>query len=384
MPISPNSSSEEADEICVYSAVVSTIPVCSVLSLDDYSSFSHLIRVTGWILRFINNCRSQSSENPCPHSLSTAELKKAETLWLSVAQAYSFSTEIVCLRNDEPIPGDSSIRSLHPFVDCARLLRVGGRVHNSPLTYSRRHPVILHGMHSLTKLIIRAEHIRLLHAGPTLVSSSLGRRFHIVGQRNAVRSITRACVVCRRTSARPQPQIMGQLPIERVTPGIVFENVGIDYAGPVYIKLGRVRKPTLVKAYICLFVAMSVKAVHLELISELTSAGFVACLRRFIARRGKPNCMCSDHGSNFIGASRELSELSLFLENQISTGTIPDFCASQGISWSFIPERSPHFGGLWESAVKSVKTHLKKIVGDTKLTFEELSTILTQIEASDV
>ncbi len=149
--------------------------------------------------------------------------------------------------------------------------------------------------------------------------------FLIIGQRNVVRSITRACVVCRRTSAKPQPQLLGQLPPERITPGIVFEYVGIDYAGPVHLKLGRVRKPTFVKAYICLFVAMSVKAVHLEVVSDLTSAAFIACLRRFIARRGKPYCIWSDHGSNFVGASRELAELADFLEKQRIAGDIPDF-----------------------------------------------------------
>ncbi len=150
-----------------------------------------------------------------------------------------------------------------------------------------------------TTRVSKAHHSsRVLHAGPTLVNASLGRRFHIIGQRNVVRSITRACVVCRRTSAKPQPQLLGQLPPERITPGIVFEYAGIDYAGPVHLKLGRVRKPTFVKAYICLFVAMSVKAVHLEVVSDLTSAAFIACLRRFIARLGKPYCIWSDHGSN--------------------------------------------------------------------------------------
>ncbi len=76
---------------------------------------------------------------------------------------------------------------------------------------------------------------------------------------------------------------MGQLPPQRITPGIIFENVGINYAGPVYIKLGRVRKPVVVKAYVCLFVAMSVKAVHLEVVSDLSSSAFIACLRRFIS-----------------------------------------------------------------------------------------------------
>ena len=97
---------------------------------------------------------------------------------------------------------------------------------------------------------------------------------------------------------------MGQLPIERVTPDIVFENTGVDYAGPVYTKYGYVRKPTVVKSYVCVFVSLSVKAVHLELVSDLTSDSFVAALRRFIARRGNPKVIWSDHGTNFIGAKK--------------------------------------------------------------------------------
>lgn len=201
-------------------------------------------------------------------------------------------------------PTRSCLRTLCPFIDSSGLLRVGGRVGNSELAYSQRHPIILHGRHTVTKLVIRSEHIRLLHAGPTLVTSSLGRRFHIIGHRKAIRTLTRACITCRRTTVKPRPQLMGQLPLERVTPGMVFERVGLDFAGPVYLKLGHVRKPTIVKSYICVFVALSVKAVHLELVSDLTSAAFIACLRRFVARRGKPTCIWSDHGSNFIGAAR--------------------------------------------------------------------------------
>jgi hypothetical protein len=162
---------------------------------------------------------------------------------------------------------------------------------------------------------------------------------------------------------------------------MVFENVGVDYAGPVLLKLGRVRKPVMVKAYLCVFVAVSVKAVHLDVVSDLTTEAFIACLRRFIARRGKPHTIWSDHGSNFVGASRELAELSAFLEEQRTQSNIPDFCASQNIHWSFIPERAPHFGGIWESAVKSMKTHLRRVVGNAKLTFEELTTVLAQVEA---
>lgn len=72
--------------------------------------------------------------------------------------------------------------------------------------------------------------------------------------------------------------MLGQLPIERTTPDSVFERVGVDYAGPFYIKYGSLRKPTIVKAYVCIFVSLSVKDVHLELVSDLTAEAFIACV----------------------------------------------------------------------------------------------------------
>ena len=89
---------------------------------------------------------------------------------------------------------------------------------------------------------------------------------------------------------------------ERVSPTPPFEKSGVDYAGPFQIKYGHVRKPTIIKAYICVFVCLSVEAVHLELVSDLTNEAFTAALRRFIARRGYPTLIWSDHGSNFVGA----------------------------------------------------------------------------------
>ena len=126
---------------------------------------------------------------------------------------------------------------------------------------------------------------------------------------------------------------MGQLPSERVTPDIVFSKVGVDYAGPVYIKLGAVRRPMIVKAYVAVFVSLSVKAVHLEAVSDLTAEAFLACLRRFVAHRGKPTLLWSDHGSNFIGADRLLKELYRFLRQREIEEAITNFCTSQGITW---------------------------------------------------
>ena len=112
-----------------------------------------------------------------------------------------------------------------------------------------------------------------------------------------------ACVVCWCNSLKPKPQRLGQLPIVRITLDSVFNKVSVDYAVPVYLKYGYVRKPTIVKGYICVFVSLSVKAVHFELVFDLTMAAFISSLRRFIARRGIPSLIWSDHGTNFVGAA---------------------------------------------------------------------------------
>ena len=365
----PNSPSEEASEI---SSHVAIIQPQTIFPVDRYSSFTRLLRVTAWIFRFLSNSKgSLHASGP----ISTRELEQSTTYWISISQAAHFNVESKMLKSNAHLSKSSPLRSLCPFLDNNKLLRVGGRQHNSQLPYGQRHPLILHAKHTVTKLIIRTEHLRLLHAGPLLTASSLGRRFHIIGGRKAIRSVTRNCVVCRRRSLRPRPPLMGQLPVERISPDLVFNRVGVDYAGPFYVKYGYVRKPTLVKSYVCVFVSLSIKAVHLELVSDLSTEAFIACLRRFIARRGKPSLIWSDHGSNFVGACREIKEL-LQKSDHVS-----DFCAMQGIKWEFIPERAPHFGGLWEATVKSFKRHFSRVVGEVKLTFEEATTVLAQIEA---
>ena len=175
--------------------------------------------------------------------------------------------------------------------------------------------------------------------------------------------------------------MLGQLPLERLTPGTIFDKTGLDYAGPLLIKYGCVRKLVIVKAYVCVFVSLSVKAVHLELVTDLTSEAFIACLRRFVSRRGYPSLLWSDHGTNFVGAKHELREFIEFFNKQKTQRTISEFCITKNIEWKLISESAPHFGGIWESAVKGFKTQLKRIVGNVKLTFEEMYTVLTQIEA---
>ena len=373
-------SKDEERELSLHA--VSNVSSC-LLNINDYSSFARLKRIASWTLRFTQNCRSRKlgvEPNRLVY-LTTKELYLAELYLCSIVQRDHFTHEIEAIKTKAHLDRSSTLLSLRPLMDSAGLLRVGGRQQHSQMPYSKKHPIILHHKHPLTHLIIRSEHIRLLHAGPTLLMASLNNRYHILGCRKIIRSITRGCVTCRKLTIRPSPQMIGQLPIERLTPGPVFDKIGIDFAGPIQVKYAHVRKPVIVKAYVCLFVSLSVKAVHLEPVSDLTTDAFIAALRRFTARRGKPSLILSDHGTNFTGATRELKEIYEFFNKQKTQGDISEFCSAQCIEWRFIPERAPHFGGLWEAAVKSMKFHFKRIVSNTKLTFEELTTILTQIES---
>ena len=203
--------------------------------------------------RFIRNCQLQGQKPAIKAANLTIEkLAKAENYWVSLSQGEHFASEIQSLRAKLELPNSSSMLPLRPFLDNSNVLRVGGQISNAELSLSQRHPMIIHGKHPLTRLFIRSEQKQLLLAGPTLLMSSIDRRFHVIGLKQAVCTITRQCVICRRRTARIGYQLMGQLPKERLAPGSVFDQVGVDYAGPVLIKYGHVRKPTIVKAWICI------------------------------------------------------------------------------------------------------------------------------------
>ena len=175
---------------------------------------------------------------------------------------------------------------------------------------------------------------------------------------------------------------MGPLPKSRVQPSIrPFYTTGVDYCEPVFVKMSKRRGVRPVKCYVALFVCFSTKAIHLELVEDLTTESFIATLRRFTSRRGKPKDIYSDNGTNFVGAYRELQELVALWKTEEFQRDITTALSLDEITWHFQPPRAPHFGGLWESSVKLVKTHLKRVVGKTLLTYVQFITLLTQVEA---
>ncbi|XP_066581254.1 uncharacterized protein [Prorops nasuta] len=174
---------------------------------------------------------------------------------------------------------------------------------------------------------------------------------------------------------------MGNLPKSRVCEAIPFENTGVDYCGSFFMKERKLRNRAKIKVNVCVFVCMSIKAVHLELVSDLSAEGFLAALRRFVSMRGVPRNIFSDNGTNFVGANNQLKELYVLINSLSHKEKIEQFACERKISWHFIPPLAPHFGGLWESTVKIFKHHFKRVVGTSMFTFEELNTFIVEIEA---
>jgi len=186
---------------------------------------------------------------------------------------------------------------------------------------------------------------------------------------------------CYRFKAQATHQLLGELPSARVQPSRPFLTTGVDYTGPISLKLGTSRSKIITKGYIAIFVCFATRAIHIEVVTSLTTEAFFAALRRFIARRGKPRTIYSDNGTTFQGAANQLHAIYDMLRSSSEMARVQDFLANEGCDWKCIPPHAPHFGGLWEAAVKSMKYHLKRTVGSHVATYEELCTLLAEIEA---
>ena len=384
-PINDNSTLDETTHNHVelkskYTIATTTLVNSQDFLIPNYSSYTRLIRITAWCLRFITNCRQKSHENRSQSSfISTNEYTNALIILHKLVQ-HCFAVEISLLRSKQQLPSKNKLIGLNPFIDTDGVLRVGGRLRNSNLSFSEKHPILLPSDHHFTSLILNYSHSICLHGGTQLTLNQIRKIYWIINAKRITSNYIKSCITCVRNRPKLMTQLMGDLPHVRVRPSRPFSATGVDYAGPINFRVSKGRGNKSYKGYIAVFICLSTKAIHLEAVSDLTTSAFLAALHRFFSRRGLAHDMYSDCGTTFIGANNQLKQDEARVKKLFEKHIIPHL-VERTVNWHFIPPFSPHFGGLWEAGVKSVKHHLRRIVPNSTLTFEEITTVLCRIEA---
>ncbi len=310
-----------------------------------------------------------------PHDTRRQLEEKATTKIYLAMQQSSFAYTIQLLADPPPAWTRSTMAKLKPFIDTQGVIRSRGRLQMSHLSYQQKYLVLLPRDHPWTTALIFTTHRRLLHQGTQHVLYELRRKVWITRGTTKIRQLLRDCTDCKRRKAAPQPQAMAPVIEARLPPSrcLPFTVTAIDMAGPFYIK--DVRDVHVEnKAFFILFTCATFRAVHLEPVYNAAAQAFLHALQRFIARRGKPQTIRADNGSNFLAAEHILQKLwkQVAPEMQKNNPTI---------EWQFNPPRAPHTGGLFESMVKATKRALYHVYKPNhKVTFEAFTTALAVVE----
>nr|XP_046258699.1 uncharacterized protein LOC124066389 [Scatophagus argus] len=265
----------------------------------------------------------------------------------------AYSEELKCITAKRDLPSHSSLLKLKPSIDSSGLLRVGGRINQTGFEVRETNPLIIPGSHHVTTLLIRHHHERVQHQGRHFTEGAIRESgLWIVGGKRRISSIIRKCVMCRKLR---------------------------DVFGPWEVTTRRTRGGQAnSKRWAVLFTCMCTRAVHIEVIEEMSSSSFINALRRFFAIRGPAKQLRSDRGTNFIGACRELK---LDTSEQIK---VQGYLEDQRCTWIFNPPHSSHMGGTWERMIGVTRRILDSMLlqsGKARLTHEVLTTLMAEITA---
>ena len=348
--------------------------------LRKYSCWYSLKRTVAWILRckkWLQDRRSGLKHWPLAElDLDVTELEGAEMAIIRYLQGRYFEQELCTLETKGVVKMKSPIYCLEPFRDNEGLLRLGGRLLEAPISDRAKHPVILPRDHHVTELIVRNVHQwKAGHSGKEHVLSLVRQRYWIPKARPLVNRVLQNCVICKKLRGMPGVQKMADLPMDRTMPGKPpFTYVGMDCFGPFYIKRGR----SQVKRYGCLFTCLTIRAIHIEKLDTLDTDSFLNALMRFSARRGTPDKVRSDNGTNFVGGQRELRQA---VRSWKEDSKVKGQLLQKEIKWEFNPPAASHMGGVWERQIWTVRKVLNAIIKNQTLDDERLATLFCEVES---
>ena len=251
--------------------------------------------------------------------------------------------------------------SLKLFVDNNGIVRLKGRFENCALNYDEKFPALLRSDSYFTYLLIIDAHENVFHQGIEATLNYIRSKFWLIKGRKTVKNVLRKCVTCKRFQAKTLiPPGSPDLPDFRVNSTYCFQYTGLDYAGPLFVK----DISNTSKVYILLLTCATSRAIHLELTPNMNVSAFLRAFRRFCSRRGTPEMIINDNFKTF------------------KSKAVKRYMTQQGVSQKFILPASPWWGGFYERLVRSVKLSLKKVLGKSLLTYEELETVLCGIEGA--
>ena len=357
-----------------------------------YSRFNTLLMKTAYLRRFPNNCRLQMMKKPMPLKEITAEeMTAAENYWLRFVQDEYYSDELTKLKAGNPVKKDSKIIQLSPFLDESGLIRMQGRLQEAVmLSEDEKHPIILPHQSYIVRLIVEEIHRIEMHTGINGTLVALRYRFWVTHGRSLVKTIVKGCLICRKHMPQRLSAPLAPLPADRITRAAPFEVIGIDFTGPVYISETKqtmkctkkrpvqlVKTKTISKAYIALTTCAVTRAVHVELVPDLTTDAFMRSFRRFVSRRGQPSVIYSDNAKTYQSAEKGIVQCYEIMNSP----PFKAYLAEKSIQWKFICPLSPWWGGFWERFMKTIKLPMKKVLGTAFFSADELYTVLTEVEA---
>ena len=329
-----------------------------IIRCENFSSLTRLLTVTAHVLKF---CQLLCDKvHPDSEITTQDEFVEAESLWITESQKF--------LVNEKNFHQWKN--QLDLFCDDRGIWRCKGRIQNADVPFSTKHPILLTRQHHLAELLVRRAHDRVFHGGVKSTLTELRSQYWIVRGRSYVRQILRKCVHCKRFEGRPyRPPNPPPLPLFRVDEAPPFTYTGVDFAGPLYAK-----EASTLKVWICLFTCCVTRAVHIDIVQDLSTPSFIRCLKRFVARRGLPTRFVSDNGKTFEAAAK-------ILHTVVNHSDVQKHVSGLGIQWTFNLPKSPWWGGVFERLIRSTKRCLRKIIGRAKLTLDELLTAVVEVEA---
>ncbi|KAL8579332.1 hypothetical protein ACOMHN_010916 [Nucella lapillus] len=364
--------------LCNHSEKLSTVTLATLLQdekggdceeiIKRFSSLDRLLRVAARLLSWLRQARKKRTKQEIlvPSSSESQDLAFKQIIIGVQAQHFPLSQRST----------HHELRRLDVFTDHQGILRVGGRLRHSSEAYQVKHPIVLPKDSHLSLLMARHHHAKVAHLGrTTTMGSLLSNGIWICGARKGVSSVIHWCIHCARLRGRPCSQKMADLPTDRIEAIPPFTNTGLDCFGPFEVKDGRKN----VKRYGLILTCLASRAVHLQVLEDLSTDAFICGLRRFIAIRGNVKLIRCDRGTNFVGADKELRQAFREMDKiKVTKEMLQRTCV-----FSFNPPSASHFGGVWERLIRTVRQVLSGLLCNhsEKLSTVTLATLLHEVAA---